>query len=324
MSLDTARRVLKTEAEAILDLIDTLDDQFVRAVDLIVTCTGKVVLIGIGKSGLISKKIASTLASTGTPAFFMHPVEGIHGDLGMLSKKDVLIVLSNSGETEEILHLLPIIKRMAVRMIVITGNTQSTLASRADIVINTGVKQEACPWGLVPTCSTTAALAMGDALAIAILEKKGFKEEEFAILHPGGALGKRLLLRVEDIMHPGDNVPLVTADTSMQDALLEMTAKRLGVTGVTDGQNRLIGVVTDGDLRRSLAKFSSVLDKKASELMTADPKRISQNALAAQALGLMEKHSITVLFVHHSEDKERITGIIHMHDILKEGINSGR
>ena len=324
MSLETARRVLKSEAEAILDLIETLDDNFVRAVDLIVQCTGKVALIGIGKSGLISKKIASTLASTGTPAFFMHPAEGIHGDLGMLSKKDVLIVLSNSGETEEILHLLPIIKRMEVRMIVITGNPRSTLALRADLVINTSVKEEACPWGIVPTCSTTAALAMGDALAIAILEKKGFKEEDFAILHPGGVLGKRLLLRVEDIMHDGERVPLVTGDTSMRDTLLEMTAKRLGVTGVTDGQDKLIGVVTDGDLRRSLEKFSDVLEKKASQLMTVNPKQISQSALAAQALALMDKHSITSLFVHHSEDKERITGIIHMHDILKEGIRSER
>jgi arabinose-5-phosphate isomerase len=252
----------------------------------------------------------------------MHPAEGIHGDLGMLSNKDVLIALSNSGETEEILHLLPILKRMEVRMIVITGNPHSTLASRGDIVINTGVKQEACPWGIVPTCSTTAALAMGDALAIAILEKKGFREEEFAILHPGGALGKRLLLRVEDIMHRDDAVPLVDAETSMRDTLFEMTAKRLGITGVLDKEKNLIGVVTDGDLRRSLEKFPDLLEKYASELMTANPKMISESALAAQALGLMEKHSITSLFVHRRDDKACITGIIHMHDILKEGINS--
>jgi arabinose-5-phosphate isomerase len=264
------------------------------------------------------------LASTGTPSFFIHPAEGIHGDLGMLSKKDVLIVVSNSGETEEILQLLPIIKRMEVQMIVITGNGRSALALRADIVITTSVKEEACAWGLVPTCSTTAALAMGDALAIAILEKKGFKEEDFAILHPGGALGKRLLLRVEDIMHQGNEVPLVNENAPMRETLLEMTTKRLGVTGVTDRNNRLIGVVTDGDLRRSLEKFSDVLEKKASEIMTTNPKRISQAALAAHALRLMEEHSITSLFVQDDKVTDRITGIIHMHDIFKEGIISGR
>lgn len=323
MSLEVARRVLRIEAQAIQSLIDRLDDNFIRAVDLISQCSGKVVLTGIGKSGLISKKIASTLASTGTPAFFMHPAEGIHGDLGMLSYRDIIIIVSNSGETEEILQLVPIIKRMDLRMIVFTGNGQSTLASRGDIVIETSVKEEACPWGLIPTSSTTAALAMGDALAIAVLEKKGFSEEKFAILHPGGALGKRLLLRVEDIMRQGTEIPLVSEDTSMKDTLLEMTSKRLGVTGVVDKANNLVGVVTDGDLRRSIGKYADLLDRKASEVMTRDPKRIFQHSLAAQALRLMEEHAITSLFVCSGDDRNRITGIIHMHDILKEGIISG-
>jgi len=298
MSLEVARRVLKIEAESILNLIDCLDENFVRSVELLSQCSGKVVLTGIGKSGLISKKIASTLASTGTPAFFMHPAEGIHGDLGMLSQKDIIIIVSNSGETEEILQLLPIIKRMEIPMIVFTGNGKSTLASRGDLVIKTSVKEEACPWGLIPTSSTTAALAMGDALAMAVLERKGFNEEEYALLHPGGSLGKRLLLRVEDLMHQGDHIPLVSEDASMKETLLEMTSKRLGVTGVMDSQRKLIGVVTDGDLRRSLERCSDLLSKNVSEVMTTNPKRIAQNALAAQALRLMEEHAITSLFVY--------------------------
>jgi len=308
------------EAEAILGLIEKIDDNFVHAVDLVSQCKGKVVLTGIGKSGLISKKIASTLASTGTPAFFMHPADGIHGDLGMLSQKDIIIILSNSGETEEILQLLPLLKRMDLKIIVITSNSGSTLASRCDLVLNTWVQEEACPWGVVPTASTAAALAMGDALAIAILEKKGFKEENFAILHPGGALGKRLLLRVEDIMHTGNDIPLITNDTVMKDTLLEMTSKRLGVTGVVDKHKNLIGIITDGDLRRSLEKNDDVFNKKACDIMTTNPKLIHQDTLAAQALKLMEKHAITSLFVYKDKNKDKVAGIIHMHDILKEGI----
>ncbi|MFH0812614.1 MAG: KpsF/GutQ family sugar-phosphate isomerase [Pseudomonadota bacterium] len=320
MIQETARRVLQIEAEAILGLIDKIDDNFDRAVDFISRCKGKVVLTGIGKSGLISKKIASTLASTGTPAFFMHPAEGIHGDLGMLSSKDIILIVSNSGETVEIVQLIPILKRMGIKMIVITGNERSSLASKGDIVIHTSVKEEACPWGLVPTSSTTAALAMGDALAVAILEKKGFKEEEFAILHPGGALGKRLLLKVEDIMHKGDRIPLVTENTLMKDTLLEMTSKRLGVTGVIDRGKNLIGIVTDGDLRRALEKHDDLLNKRASEVMITNPKRIRNDALAAQALRMMEEYAITSLFVYKGKKENRVVGIVHMHDILKEGI----
>jgi len=321
MTKETARQVLKIEAESILELIEKIDDNFIRAVELISKCKGKVVLTGIGKSGLVSKKIASTLASTGTPAIFMHPAEGIHGDLGMLSPKDIIIILSNSGETEEVLQLIPLLKRMDLKMIIITGNPKSTLASRGDIIINVSVKEEACPWGLIPTSSTTAALAMGDALAIAVLKKKGFKEEEFAILHPGGSLGKRLLLRVEDIMHRGDEIPLITADTYMKDTLLEMTSKRLGVTGVVDKKKNLIGVITDGALRRALEKYDDLLNRKASEIMTTNPKRIRNDALAAQALHMMEEHAITSLFVYKGKRRNRVIGIVHMHDLLKEGIS---
>jgi arabinose-5-phosphate isomerase len=320
MIKETARRVLQIEAEAILNLIDKIDDSFDRAVMLISRCKGKVVLTGIGKSGLISKKIASTLASTGTPAFFMHPAEGIHGDLGMLSPKDIIVIVSHSGETEEINQLTPILKRMNIKMIVITGNVKSSLASQGDIIINTSIKEEACPWNLVPTCSTTAALAMGDALAVAILEKKGFKEEEFAILHPGGALGKRLLLRVEDIMHKGDSIPLVREGTLMKDTLLEMTSKRLGVSGVLDRRKNLIGVITDGDLRRALEKCDDLLNKKVDEVMMPNPKRIRNDVLAARALQLMEEFSITSLFVYKGERKDRVVGIVHLHDLLKEGL----
>jgi arabinose-5-phosphate isomerase len=276
-----------------------------------------VVLTGIGKSGFISKKIASTLASTGTPAFFLHPAEGIHGDLGMLSPKDVVVVISNSGETDEVLQLIPLLKHMNLKIIVFTGNENSTLASRADIIINISVKEEACPWGFVPTSSTTAALAMGDALAIAVLEKKGFKKEDFAVLHPGGMLGKRLLLKVSDLMHRGSAVPLVKETTIMQDALLEMTSKRLGVTGVINKNKVLVGVITDGDLRRALEKYSDLLNKKAAEIMTTNPKWISEDTLAVIALEMMEKHAITTLFVYKGK---KVVGVVHLHDLLKAGI----
>ena len=320
MILKTAKRVLKIEAEAIANLIDTIDDNFVRAVATISACKGKVVLTGIGKSGYICKKIASTLASTGTPAFFLHPAEGLHGDLGMLSPKDVVVVISNSGETDEVLQLIPLLKHMNLKIIVFTGNAHSSLASRGDIIINTSVKEEACPWGFVPTSSTTAALAMGDALAIAVLEGKKVKKEDFAILHPGGTLGKRLLLKVTDLMHRGISVPLVKENTIMQEALLEMTSKRLGVTGVVDKNKMLVGVITDGDLRRALEKHSDLLNKKALEIMTSNPKLISEDALAVLALKLMEEYAITTLFVYKGKKQNRVVGVIHLHDLLKAGI----
>lgn len=320
MILKTARRVLKIEAEAIANLINKVNDNFIRAVDLIAACKSKVVLTGIGKSGFIAKKIASTLASTGTPAFFLHPAEGIHGDLGMLSPRDVVIVISNSGESDEVIQLLPLLKHMNLKLIVFTGNSDSTLASRGDVIINTGVKEEACPWGCVPTSSTTAALAMGDALAIAVLEKKGVKQEDFAIRHPGGTLGKRLLLKVADLMHIGNAVPLVKETTIIKDTLLEMTSKRLGVTGVVNKNNMLVGVITDGDLRRALEKHNDILNKTALDIMTTRPKLISGDALAVTALEMMEEHSITTLFVYKGNKTTRVAGIIHLHDLLKAGI----
>lgn len=317
MDIERARRVLKIEAEAILSLMDRIGDSFSQAVDMILICKGKIVITGIGKSGLICQKIASTFASTGTPAYFLHPAEGVHGDLGIMEKKDILIAVSNSGETEEILALLPAIKRMGVRLIALTGNPSSTLARAADLVLDASVKEEACPMGLAPTASTTASLALGDALAVALLEKRGFKEEDFALLHPGGFLGKKLLTRVEDIMHSGDEIPLVMDSAPMKDVLLEMTSKRLGVTGVITGRKELVGVITDGDLRRALEKHDDLLSKSASHIMTRNPKKIEKTALADTALHLMEEYSITSLFVHDGRSDSIPIGIIHFHDILK-------
>ena len=319
MVIERARQVLRIEAEAVAGLIHKVDENFVKAVEILSECQGKVIVTGIGKSGIISQKIASTLACTGTPAFFLHPADGAHGDAGMMARKDVVVAVSNSGETNEIVQLLPMIKRLSIKLVVMTGNPASLLAQNGDVVIDIGVKEEACPLGLVPTASTTAALAMGDALALSLLEKRGFEPEAFAIFHPGGSLGRKLLLRVEDLMHGGEEIPLVEMDTPMKVALLEMTSKRLGITGVVDKKGGLIGVITDGDLRRALERHDELLTKKASEIMTLNPRRISKDALAAKALQVMEEFSITSLFVH--EDGERIPlGIIHMHDLLRAGI----
>jgi len=315
--IEQAKKVLKIEAEAISFLIERIDDSFVKAVDLVFFCKGKIVVTGVGKSGLIGQKIASTLASTGTPSFFMHPAEGIHGDLGMLSKNDVVIAISNSGESNEISQIIPIVKRMGLPLISMTGNRSSTLAKSGDAVLDISVKEEACPLGLAPTASTTATLAMGDALAVAVLDKRGFNKEDFALLHPGGSLGKRLLVRVSDLMHTGEAIPLVTENTVMKVALFEITSKRLGVTGVLDDEGFLEGAITDGDLRRAMEKGLDVLNKNASEIMTRNPKKIGADALAAEALQKMEQHSITSLFVM---DGEKVAGIVHLHDLLKAGV----
>ncbi len=318
--IEDARKVLKIEACAILDLVERVDENFAKAVDLLYQCLGKVVLMGMGKSGLVGRKIASTFASTGTPAFFLHPAEGVNGDFGMLTKEDVIIAISNSGETRELIEVLPLIKRYGNRLITLTGNMTSTLAKAGDVCIDTHVKEEACPLGLAPTASTTAVLALGDALAVALMEKRGFREEDFAILHPGGALGKRLLLTVGDLMHTGNAFPRVSEKTFMKEAIVEITSKRLGVTGVCNEEGSLVGVITDGDLRRALEKFSDLLSRKASEVMTRNPKRIEKDALAAKAVQKMEEHSITSLFVfNHSGDKVPV-GIIHLHDLLKAGV----
>ena len=318
--IQQAKKVLNIEAEAIKALLDKIDERFVKAVDLLNKCSGKVIVIGIGKSGIVSQKIASTFACTGTPAFFLHPAEGIHGDIGMLAKGDVVVAISNSGETQEIIQLLPVIKRWDITLIVMTGNPRSVLAQSGDVVLDTAVKEEACPLGLVPTASTTATLAMGDALALALLRKKGFMEDDFAMLHPGGTLGRKLLLHVEDFMHKGDEMPLIREDTLIKEGLLEMTSKRLGVTGVCDTKGSFVGVITDGDLRRALEKEGNVLNQHASTIMTRNPKTIAKDDLAAKALHRMEEFAITSLFILSDDDSRKPIGIIHMHDLLKVGV----
>jgi len=318
MSIQEGRRVLEIEARAIAALVDRVDERFAKAVDLFYGCTGKVVVSGMGKSGLIGQKIAATMASTGTPAFFVHPADGIHGDLGMLAKQDVLLAISNSGETEEVLKLLPFMKRLGIPIITLTGRPQSTLAKNSDVVLDVSVSEEACPLGLAPTSSTTAALAMGDALAIALLQKRGFREEDFAQFHPGGSLGRRLLFKVRDLMHQGDAVPRIPATASAREAIREMTAKKLGMTTVVDAKGQLAGVITDGDLRRFLEKGNSLVKAKAKDLGTRFPKTIQADALAAKALQTMEQFSITSLVVVN--ERNRLIGVIHLHDLLKNGI----
>jgi len=318
--IETAKRVLQIEAEAVLALQSRLDGSFTKAVEMVMACQGKVVVTGMGKSGLICQKIAATMASTGTPTFFLHPAEGIHGDLGMLAKGDVVIAISNSGETEEVCRILPVIKRMGLPLIAMSGNPKSTLAIAGDVHLDISVEEEACPLGLAPTASTTATLAMGDALAVALLEERGFKAEDFALFHPGGALGKRLLLRVEDLMHTGKDVPLVLPEVLLRDALFEITSKKLGITGVVDSRGQLAGVFTDGDLRRIMEKGLDSLQLPIAEVMTTSPKRILRRNLAAKALQIMEKHSITSLFVFDDDESKVPVGIVHLHDLLKAGV----
>jgi arabinose-5-phosphate isomerase len=322
MSKEQAKRVLRIEADAIIALIGRIDDRFEQAVDIVLGCKGRVVVTGMGKSGLIGKKIAATLTSTGTPAQFLHPAEGIHGDLGMVTRGDMIIAISNSGETEEIAKMLPSFKRLGIKVIALTGNMESTLAKNSDVVIDVSVREEACPLGLAPTASTTATLAMGDALAVALLDKRGFKKEDFACFHPGGTLGKRLLLRVTDLMHTGDAIPVVSEETMIKDAIYEISSKKMGVTSVLNAAGKLVGVISDGDLRRWMEKTEktggNLLTKKAKEIMTKNPKVISKEALAAEAVALMEKNSITCLMITNNEKKPE--GVLHLHDLLKAGV----
>ena len=318
--VEEVKRVLRVEAQSILDLAERVDENFSRAVDLLYHCKGRVVLMGMGKSGLVGRKIASTFASTGTPAFFLHPAEGLNGDFGMLAKEDVIIAISNSGETRELLEVLPLIRRYGNRLIALTGNLNSPLAKAGDIHLDICVKEEACPLGLAPTASTTATLALGDALAVALMGKRDFKKEDFAILHPGGTLGKRLLLKVEDLMHGGKAFPMVSEKTVMKEAVFEITSKRLGVAGVCNTEGHLIGVITDGDLRRALEKYSDLFNREASEVMTKNPKWIERDALAAKAVQKMEEYSITSLFVFDKAGDKVPVGIIHLHDLLKAGV----
>lgn len=317
--LDIAKKVLKIEADAVDALLSRLDNSFERVVDLIFNSKGRVIVTGMGKSGLVGKKIAATFASTGTPAFFMHPAEASHGDLGMVTSDDVILAISNSGETEEIIGLIPFLERFGVTFISMTGNAGSSLAKASEAHLDVGVKEEACPLGIVPTASTTATMAMGDAIAVALLSKRGFKEEDFALFHPGGSLGKKLFLKVSDLMHSGDSLPLVSPDKAMVEAVMEISSKRLGIAVVADETKKVLGILTDGDLRRGIEKWGrDFFDMKAGEVMTRNPKMINEDELAAKALGIMEKHSITSIVV--PDDEGHAKGIIHLHDILKKGI----
>lgn len=319
--LEQARQVLRMEAEAVLEQVKRIDEHFKAAVEMIMACPGRTVITGMGKSGIIGRKMAATLASTGTPSFYLHPAEGIHGDLGMVTEGDVVIALSNSGETGEVLHILPSLRRIGAKLIAMVGNPNSTLAKNSDIVLNVGVTREACPLGLAPTSSTTAALAYGDALALALLSKRKFTASQFAVFHPGGSLGRKLLLTVEDIMHSGMENPLVKADISAQDALFVITDKGLGAVSVVDDDNKMLGVLTDGDIRRGLSKGVDFLKRPVTELMTASPKTITKEKLAAQALHIMESNRpkpITVLPVVDAEN--HVIGLLHMTDLVRQGV----
>jgi arabinose-5-phosphate isomerase len=315
--LDLAREVLTIEAEGIAALIPKLDASFTRAVDLIFRARGRVIVTGVGKSGLVARKLVATFNSTGTPALFLHPVEAMHGDLGMVSGDDVVLALSNSGETDELTILLPSLKRLQAPVIAFTGRLQSTLGRQSQVAIDTGVPREACPMGLAPTASTTAMLAMGDALAVALLTRRGFKASDFRRFHPGGALGARLAVAIAEVMLAGDLVPLVRADQGLPEVIAVMDEKRLGAALVVDRHQTLKGIITDGDLRRALKKWGSLLEKKVREVMTPQPRTVGPGALASQALELMEHHAITVLPV--VDEVQKVLGIVHLHDLLGRG-----
>jgi arabinose-5-phosphate isomerase len=314
----TGRRVLEVERDALSSLLSRVNGDFARACGLMLACHGRVVVTGMGKSGHIGSKIAATLASTGTPAFFVHPGEASHGDLGMITRQDVVIAISNSGETAEILTILPLIKRMGAPLIAMTGRPNSTLAKSAEVHLDVTVEQEACPHNLAPTASTTATLAMGDALAVALLEARGFTQEDFARSHPGGALGRRLLLKISDLMHSGERVPKVAPGASLSEALLEMTRKGLGMTAIVDEHGQALGIFTDGDLRRVIDSGVDVRKVNIADVMTRGGKSVSAGQLAVDAVNLMDRHKITVLMVLDGERK--VQGVIHMHDLLRAGV----
>jgi len=319
IDLALARKVLQTEADAIIALVDRLDHRFEHAVRILLDCRGRVIVTGMGKSGIICRKIAATLSSTGTAAFFLHPADAPHGDFGVLQAEDVIVALSYSGETDELLRLLETIKRIGARLITLTGDPESSLAQASDVTLDCRVSEEACPMNLVPTASTTAALALGDALAMALLVAKGFREEDFANLHPGGKLGKRLM-RVERLMHGGD-APVVRTDTPMSEVMREMSAKSLGMTCVVDGDRRLAGVITDGDLRRYMVAAqtsgatASILERTASDVMTRNPVTVARTALAVEALRQLEQRRITSVVV--VDEEQRVQGVVHLHDLWR-------
>ena len=313
-ALDLARKVLQTEAQAILSLIDRIDGDFERAVQLLYECRGRVIVTGMGKSGIICRKIAATLSSTGTPAYFLHPAEAIHGDLGAIREEDTVLAVSHSGETEELVRLLESIRRIGAKLVAMTGDPASTLGRAADVTLNCGIAEEACPMNLVPTASTTAALALGDALAMTLLVRKGFREEDFASLHPGGKLGKRLM-RVEHVMHAGTSAPRVNVSTPMPDVFHEMSDKRLGMTCVVDEHDRLVGIFTDGDLRRLMVSSPDVLSLTAGDVMKRNPRTIRRDMLAVEALKIMETHKITSVVV--ATEAGEVEGVVHLHDLWR-------
>ena len=312
--LGLARKVLETEAAAILALVERLDGRFACAVELLRQCRGRVILTGMGKSGIICRKISATLTSTGTPSLFLHPAEAIHGDLGAIQRDDVVVALSYSGETDELLRLLEAIRRIGAKLIAITGGPKSSLAQAADVALDCSVAEEACPMNLVPTASTTAALAIGDALAMTLLVEKGFREDDFASLHPGGKIGKKLM-RVEALMHAGDQCPIVRTTTRMRDVIYEMSSKKLGMTCVVDGDETLAGIITDGDLRRHMERSSDLLALFAGDVMTVKPISVPGRMLAVEALNIMEQRKITALVVSDSKAPNRIAGVLHLHDL---------
>ncbi|MBS0359139.1 MAG: KpsF/GutQ family sugar-phosphate isomerase [Proteobacteria bacterium] len=313
-----ALAVIETELQAIQGLLTKIDGNFAKACQTIMDCQGRIIVTGMGKSGHIGSKIAATLASTGTPAFFVHPGEASHGDMGMITKQDVIIALSNSGKTNEILTILPLIKRLGVPLIALTGDPQSILAKSATVNLDVSVKQEACPLGLAPTSSTTASLVMGDALAIALLEARGFTENDFALSHPGGTLGRRLLLHIDELMHVGDLIPIVHENASLSEALIEITQKKLGMTTIVNDQHELVGIFTDGDLRRALSKQIDIHKTVISEIMTRHCKTIKAGLLAEEALKIMETYKITSLVV--LDDQNKPIGVVHMHALLQAGV----
>ncbi|EHL31473.1 KpsF/GutQ family sugar-phosphate isomerase [Legionella drancourtii] len=310
--------VIETEAQAVFELTQRIDSRFEKACELLLACQGRIVVTGMGKSGHIANKIAATLSSTGSPSFFMHPGEASHGDLGMITRQDTVIAISNSGNTTELVTLLPLLKRLEVPLITLTGNTESILARAADINLDVSIKQEACPLGLAPTTSTTVSLVMGDALAIALLQARGFSEEDFALSHPGGALGKRLLLRVDELCHQGNDLPLISENATVSEALIEVTNKKLGMTCVVDQKGYLVGVYTDGDIRRTLTRQCDINTTQLKEVMTRSARTIHKGMLAAEAVAIMQKHSITSLIV--ADDKNHPIAVLHLHDLLKAGV----
>lgn len=317
-SRQIAREVLKIESDAVKDLISRLDENFDRAVEAIYRTEGHVVIMGMGKPGLIGQKISATLASTGTPSLFLHPAEAVHGDLGKVTKEDIVVAISNSGETEEVVRVIPFIKKIGARLIALTGNTRSTLAKYSDIVLDVGVKKEACPMGLAPTASTTATLAMGDALAVALIKRRGFKESDYAFFHPGGSLGKRLLLKVEDIMRKGLENPIVDEDSLVKDVLVKITGVRAGSASVVDKKGKLTGIFTDGDLRRHIESDENIATRKIKDVMTRSPKTITKEKLAAEALRILKENRIDEIPV--VDNKNKPVGLVDVQDLLKAGL----